>query len=143
MFNLAGDRSEITHIAHRREAAGAGFVSEHCRRTNGYAPLQKSRRSPASRWPIKRLVIQTSPHILVVDDDQEIRRLLGRYLDSQGFRVTLAADRREFEKTFPDSQIDLVVLDVMLPDGSGLIQTVILAPMPSATQASLLQAEEG
>lgn len=64
--------------------------------------------------------MQTSPHILVVDDDQEIRRLLGRYLDSQGFRVTLAADRREFEKAFPDSQIDLVVLDVMLPDGSGL-----------------------
>jgi len=75
-----------------------------------------------SRKPLayKRLVIQTSPHILVVDDDQEIRRLLGRYLDSQGFRVTLAADRREFEKTFPDAQIDLVVLDVMLPDGSGL-----------------------
>ncbi len=98
-----------------------------------------------SRKPLayKRLVIQTSPHILVVDDDQEIRRLLGRNLDSQGFRVTLAADRREFEKTFPDSQIDLVVLDAMLPDGSGLIQTVILAPMPSATQASLLQAEEG
>jgi two-component system OmpR family response regulator len=64
--------------------------------------------------------MQTSPHILVVDDDHEIRRLLGRYLDSQGFRVTLAADRREFEKRFPDSQIDLVVLDVMLPDGSGL-----------------------
>ncbi|HYI70591.1 MAG TPA: response regulator, partial [Skermanella sp.] len=64
--------------------------------------------------------MQTSPHILVVDDDQEIRRLLGRYLDGQGFRVTLAADRREFERVFPDSQIDLVVLDVMLPDGSGL-----------------------
>jgi two-component system, OmpR family, response regulator len=64
--------------------------------------------------------MQTSPHILVVDDDQEIRRLLGRYLDAQGFRVTLAADRREFEKSFPNSQIDLVVLDVMLPDGSGL-----------------------
>lgn len=64
--------------------------------------------------------MQTSSHILVVDDDQEIRRLLGRYLDGQGFRVTLAADRREFERVFPDSQIDLVVLDVMLPDGSGL-----------------------
>jgi DNA-binding response OmpR family regulator len=55
-----------------------------------------------------------------VDDDQKIRRLLGRYLDAQGFPVTLAAERREFEKTFPDAQIDLVVLDVMLPDGSGL-----------------------
>jgi two-component system OmpR family response regulator len=64
--------------------------------------------------------MQTSPHILVVDDDPEIRRLLGRYLDSQNLRVSLAADRRECEERLVDGRIDLVVLDVMLPDGSGL-----------------------
>jgi two-component system OmpR family response regulator len=64
--------------------------------------------------------MQTSPHILVVDDDPEIRRLLGRYLDSQNFRVTLAADRRDCEEAIAAGRIDLVVLDVMLPDGSGL-----------------------
>jgi two-component system OmpR family response regulator len=64
--------------------------------------------------------MQTSPHILVVDDDPEIRRLLGRYLDSQNFRVTLAADRRECEERLAAGRIDLLVLDVMLPDGSGL-----------------------
>jgi two-component system OmpR family response regulator len=61
-----------------------------------------------------------APHILVVDDDLEIRRLLGRYLDGQGLRVTLAADKRELEEKLATQQIDLIVLDVMLPDGSGL-----------------------
>lgn len=64
--------------------------------------------------------MQTSPHILVVDDDPQIRQLLGRYLDGQGFRVTLAGDRRELEVKLADAQIDLVVLDVLLPDASGL-----------------------
>jgi two-component system OmpR family response regulator len=64
--------------------------------------------------------MQTSPHILVVDDDPEIRRLLGRYLDAQNFRVSLAADRRECEERLAGGRIDLLVLDVMLPDGSGL-----------------------
>jgi two-component system OmpR family response regulator len=61
-----------------------------------------------------------APHILVVDDDGEIRALLGRYLASQGFRVSLAADRRTLEAVLAAAAIDLVVLDVLLPDGSGL-----------------------
>jgi two-component system OmpR family response regulator len=62
----------------------------------------------------------SQPHILVVDDDPEIGRLLGRYLESQGFRCSIAASRRACEQKIGDSRIDLVVLDVMLPDGSGL-----------------------
>ncbi|RVC57511.1 response regulator, partial [Mesorhizobium sp. M00.F.Ca.ET.038.03.1.1] len=64
--------------------------------------------------------MQAQPHILVVDDDREIRTLLGRYLDGQGFRVSVAADRRECEQKLGSGQFDLIVLDVMLPDGSGL-----------------------
>lgn len=64
--------------------------------------------------------MQSLPHILVVDDDREIRTLLGRYLDGQGFRVSTAADRRECEQKLGAGQFDLIVLDVMLPDGSGL-----------------------
>ena len=61
-----------------------------------------------------------SAHILVVDDDLEIRRLLARFLGEQGFRVSLAGSRREFDEKIANEAIDLVVLDVMLPDGSGL-----------------------
>jgi len=61
-----------------------------------------------------------TPHILVVDDDLEIRKLLGRYLTTQGFRITLASDKRTFEEALGSNDINLIVLDVMLPDGSGL-----------------------
>ncbi len=64
--------------------------------------------------------MSTRTHILIVDDDPEIRSLLARYLGEQGFRVTTAADRRECESRVADSNPDLIVLDVMLPDGSGL-----------------------
>ena len=62
----------------------------------------------------------SQPHILVVDDDPEIGRLLGKYLDGQGFRSSIATTRRGCEQKLADSRVDLVVLDVMLPDGSGL-----------------------
>lgn len=61
-----------------------------------------------------------SPHILVVDDDAEIRSLLARYLGGQGFRVTTAQDRRDCLSRVTDARPDLIVLDVMLPDGTGL-----------------------
>lgn len=64
--------------------------------------------------------METQYHILIVDDDPEIRSLLARYLAGQGFDVSLAADRREYEKQMELRRPDLIVLDVMLPDGSGL-----------------------
>jgi two-component system phosphate regulon response regulator OmpR len=62
----------------------------------------------------------TSQRILVVDDDPEIRKLLARYIESQGFRVLLAASCRELHEKLATNTVDLIVLDVMLPDGSGL-----------------------
>src|SRR5664279_2201527 len=59
-------------------------------------------------------------HILVVDDDLEIRNLLGKYLASQDFKVSLAPDLKSFRKAVASSTINLAVIDVMLPDGSGL-----------------------
>jgi two-component system OmpR family response regulator len=64
--------------------------------------------------------MQNAPSILIVDDDHEIRTLLARYLSGQQFRVQSAANRRECEISIAQSLPDLVVLDVMLPDGSGL-----------------------
>ncbi|NWJ27143.1 response regulator transcription factor [Rhizobium sp. Td3] len=69
---------------------------------------------------LDKMTANAPTHILIVDDDLEIRSLLAKYLGSQGFRVSAAADRREFEERISSSDPDLIVLDVMLPDGSGL-----------------------
>lgn len=61
-----------------------------------------------------------APQILVADDDNQIRKLLGRYLQEQGFRVLLATSCAEVRDRIVTFQVDLVILDVMLPDGSGL-----------------------
>ncbi len=65
--------------------------------------------------------MDTIPHILVLDDDREIRELLGQFLERQGLRVSLARDAREFRRLWPTAAFSLVVLDLMLPGGeSGL-----------------------
>jgi two-component system, OmpR family, response regulator len=61
---------------------------------------------------------QTS--ILVVDDDGEIRRLVGKFLRENGFHAVLARDGREMAACLAAAHIDLIVLDVMLPGTSGL-----------------------
>lgn len=58
--------------------------------------------------------------ILIVDDDKEIRALLSRYLEEQGFRVSTASDLRSCDDVLKRRTPDLLVLDVLLPDGSGL-----------------------
>jgi two-component system, OmpR family, response regulator len=61
-----------------------------------------------------------APHILVVDDDREIRDLLARFLEKQRFRVTSVRDAREARRIWPSGLFHLVVLDLMLPGESGL-----------------------
>ena len=64
--------------------------------------------------------MERSAHILVVDDDKEIRNLLSKFLTKNGLRVSLAADGREMRRVLAEAKIDLIVLDVMLPGESGL-----------------------
>ena len=60
-------------------------------------------------------------HVLVVDDDRELRTLVGKYLGEHGFRVTQAANGREMMKAIEVGRFDLVVLDLMMPGESGLV----------------------
>ena len=64
--------------------------------------------------------MEPQPHILVVDDDREIRDLLSKFLERQGMRVTAARDAREARRLWPLGRYHLVVLDLMLPGESGL-----------------------
>ena len=59
-------------------------------------------------------------HILVVDDDAEIRQLLKEYLEKHGVRTSTAADGKGMWEVLNKSGIDLIVLDLMLPGTSGL-----------------------
>ena len=59
-------------------------------------------------------------HILIVDDDREIRLLLTEYLVGNGYRVSAAANGPEMRKVLAGARIDLVVLDLMLPGEDGL-----------------------
>src|SRR4029453_2267695 len=59
-------------------------------------------------------------HILVVDDDKEIRSLLSKFLAKNGLRVSVAADGREMRRVLEDAKIDLTLLGLMRPGGSRL-----------------------
>lgn len=61
-----------------------------------------------------------NPHILVVDDQPEIRQLVEEYLSSEGYRVWTAADGTAMRRVLAESPIDLVILDLMLPGEDGL-----------------------
>ena len=59
-------------------------------------------------------------HLLVVEDDGEMRTLIVRFLRQNGFRVTGARDGREMWEALAHAPADLVLLDIMLPGQSGL-----------------------
>ncbi|MGP1357247.1 response regulator [Roseicyclus sp.] len=64
--------------------------------------------------------MKRSPHILVVDDDRELRDLVGRVLEREGFRISRAEDGKAMRRTLETGAIDLIVLDLMLPGEDGL-----------------------
>ena len=64
--------------------------------------------------------MENGDHILIVDDDAEIRRLLGDYLRRNGLRTTAVADGKAMWSALETERIDLVVLDLMLPGEDGL-----------------------
>lgn len=59
-------------------------------------------------------------HILVVDDHDEIRDLLGRYLGQHGYEVSLADGGEAMKGFLRESTVDLIVLDIMMPGDDGL-----------------------
>jgi two-component system OmpR family response regulator len=64
--------------------------------------------------------VKTDPHILIVDDDKDIRDLLQAFFQKRGLRASVAADGIEMEAAMRRTEVDLIVLDVMLPGRSGL-----------------------
>jgi two-component system, OmpR family, response regulator MprA len=63
---------------------------------------------------------RVSQNILVVDDDDELRAVLRRGLEMEGFQVLLAANGQQAAQRVDDHQVDLVVLDIVMPGPDGL-----------------------
>lgn len=69
---------------------------------------------------VSHIAVDILPHILVVDDDHEIRTLLAEYLEANGLRVHTARNGVEMRHLLTHANINLVVLDLTLPGDDGL-----------------------
>ncbi|MFK3647603.1 response regulator [Lysobacter enzymogenes] len=65
--------------------------------------------------------MKPSDHILIVDDDRDIRDMVADYLRKNGLRASTAADGRDMRAALDAQDIDLIVLDLMLPGDDGLV----------------------
>jgi len=68
----------------------------------------------------QELPVDHTDHILVVDDDRDIRELIVDYLLKSGYRASGAANGKEMRAVLDKQHVDLVVLDVMMPGDDGL-----------------------
>ena len=64
-------------------------------------------------------MVEEKKHILVVDDDNRLRSLLGRFLREQAFTVSMASSADEAEMFLTQYRFELIVLDVMMPGRNG------------------------
>lgn len=65
--------------------------------------------------------MEQADHILIVDDDADIRELLAQYLEKNGLKASSAANGRQMRAVLASTSVDLIVLDVMLQGEDGLL----------------------
>ncbi|WP_202845023.1 two-component system response regulator OmpR [Luteimonas saliphila] len=65
-------------------------------------------------------MVEDAPRILLVDDDERLRELLLRYLQTQGFEARGAGNGMQMRQALARGHYDLIVLDLMLPGEDGL-----------------------
>jgi two-component system, OmpR family, response regulator len=70
--------------------------------------------------PRRITLMDNKPHILIVDDHLEIRELLQRFLTDHNYRASTAENGASMKKILADANIDLIVLDLMMPGEDGL-----------------------
>ncbi|WP_130471211.1 response regulator [Candidatus Magnetaquicoccus inordinatus] len=63
----------------------------------------------------------SADHILIVDDDPDICTLVSRFFEKNGFRVSVVPDGKGLWNMLDQASVDLIVLDLMLPDEDGLV----------------------
>lgn len=66
------------------------------------------------------LINENATHLLVVDDDERIRKLLQKYLISEGYFVSIVKNTIEAEDVIKKIQCNLIILDLMMPGETGI-----------------------
>lgn len=66
------------------------------------------------------MAVQDTNHILVVDDESDVRDLLSKFLTRRGYKVQTAADGEAAIEAIRESRPDIVLLDIRLPKIDGL-----------------------
>ena len=80
----------------------------------------------------------TNPHLLLIDDDARLTRMVGDYLRTQGFDVDTAGTLADGRMRLAAGSYDALVLDLMLPDGDGLDFTRELRGQPATRRLPLM-----
>jgi two-component system OmpR family response regulator len=80
------------------------------------------------------------PRILVVDDDADLRRLIGDFLRGHGLLVEAARDAREMDARLADAMFDVIILDLMMPgeDGLSVLRRLRGEPRPAVIMLSAM-----
>lgn len=107
---------EINHVTTKAAATKAGAAASGCSPGSMY-----DRQAERSRSRIEATMAGSKiPHVVVVDDDREIRGLVRDVLEQDGLQVTAVDDGESLLALLPGHHPDLVVLDLMLPGMQGL-----------------------
>ena len=64
--------------------------------------------------------MEKTDHLLIVDDDADLRDLLRQYLEKNGFAVSVAANGAQMRSVLSGQRVDMIVLDLMMPGEDGL-----------------------
>ncbi|KAA6204679.1 MAG: DNA-binding response regulator [Candidatus Tokpelaia sp.] len=98
-------------------------MPEKHRQRNPAAPAAAAAAKAAACKTDLQPVSDDAPHLLVIDDDTRIRRLLSQFLRKNDFRVTMAANAAEARHFLAGIGFDLLIIDVMMPGENGLSLT--------------------
>lgn len=86
------------------------------------------------------LIFKKVNKILIIDDEEKIRTLLSRIISLEGFEVFQASDLKNGKKRLEASDIDVIICDVKLPDGSGVEFSKIIKDKYPSLEIILLTA---
>jgi len=88
----------------------------------------------AAAWPADALKVKTMARILVIDDNNEVRRMIRQALELHGHNVVDAGDGVQALAQFRNCVTDLVITDIVMPEMEGLETIIELRAMDASVK---------